>query len=885
VSSAAAEAALVSELGLRPGKSWDPRQVNESIRLLQRSGNYRSLRIETLSFSQGIDVVIRANPLRVVRSVEMPGMDSEIEESIRSEFDLAGGKSVDVLTFEAIKTRLIELYQQKGYANASVEIQFEDVEHSTQADVKIVVRAGSPIRVKSIQLTGVSGDENASLMRLVSWRRGDLFSKEKLSQTVTKINRYLRDNQLTHSVVEDPVLTFSEDKLSVAIRLPIKLGERFNHQFVGNTVIPDDELRGLLTQDILSQMDGYARVADQIKVRYQTLGYHFSEVSVNQSKEAITGRNMVTFQITENNRVRIDGIDFDIRGDIESAELKNLFYQVAPGVLARGIYWEAGLGPASAQLDARLKDMGYLNAVMGSPRSAFTDDGQGVQLFYLAEIGVRNSLTEVNVIGDLKTNRDDILRHSELRLGEPLGTGGLEISVQKLKKWYASEGYVDATVEVVNPIEFSYDQRQVSVKFRIKEGRQYRVGKISVQGNEKTQDHVILREFQLRSGDIFNVSKVRQSEEDIQALGLFSRAEILASSQLADPSLKDISIVVRETSPGVGEFGAGVVYLEPRLRLRGFGGVAYRNLRGLNHTLSGRGEIRLPFSQNQVIPFVEYLASVGYRAPYPFEIPLNFLANIGLDRFEVANLGDSTNILTQAKIEGRVEKKLGSKVTGIYRLYRYEFSKTEVLNDPSADIKDTIGSTGPGLIVDLRNDIFNPTRGSYHTLDLELAHPSLLSKAGTAFLMSTSRNSFYFPMMKPFSFTFFAGFGHAVSLYDDFTLPTVRRINDLALGGQGSIRGFSLRRFAPAANVHETAFYNFRGELAVEMFDPVSAVVFLDSGRIFPNLISSDASPRHDSVGLGIRYRTPVGPVVVDVAQGLGDDKEAVRFYFSIGKL
>jgi outer membrane translocation and assembly module TamA len=62
----------------------------------------------------------------------------------------------------------------------------------------------------------------------------------------------------------------------------------------------------------------------------------------------------------------------------------------------------------------------------------------------------------------------------------------------------------------------------------------------------------------------------------------------------------------------------------------------------------------------------------------------------------------------------------------------------------------------------------------------------------------------------------------------------------------------------------------------------LSFAVFGDTGQLFPDWRTE---PRHDGVGVGVRYKTPVGPVVVDFAQGLGPDRESVKFYFTVGTL
>ena len=114
-------------------------------------------------------------------------------------------------------------------------------------------------------------------------------------------------------------------------------------------------------------------------------------------------------------------------------------------------------------------------------------------------------------------------------------------------------------------------------------------------------------------------------------------------------------------------------------------------------------------------------------------------------------------------------------------------------------------------------------------------------------------------------------------------MPDARLASDLSLGGQPSLRGFTINQFKPNNTTRETAFYNFRLEVGAEIFEKFKGVLFLDSGQIFP--FPTQGQTRHDGLGVGFRYATPVGPIAVDLAHGIGPDGKTIQFYFSIGTL
>jgi outer membrane protein assembly factor BamA len=299
--------------------------------------------------------------------------------------------------------------------------------------------------------------------------------------------------------------------------------------------------------------------------------------------------------------------------------------------------------------------------------------------------------------------------------------------------------------------------------------------------------------------------------------------------------------------------------------------------------------MRLPISRLDSalqIPFLEYRLDLGFQYPYALDLPIAFAAQGGIESFEV-NPTEQT-ILKRARTETRIEKVFSPKLSLYYRLFRYERVTTQNLapTDPATDLgarTESIGSTGPGLVLDFRNDIFNPTRGSFHAFEVELAHPYLLSQDNIGFVLALNRNSFYFPLIQPFSLSCYVGFGAAASILAGQPLPQARLVNELSLGGLGSIRGISPRSRTPSrlspANMF---FYNARIEINSQLFGDLSVATFFDTGQIYPNFSPVD---RVDGIGIGIRWKTPVGPIVLDLAQGLGNAREAIKIYFTVGTL
>ena len=883
-------------LGVSVGKPLDPKRLDEGIRELYRTGRIQSLALETTPSGKGIKVVLRGAKLRKLRKVSFRQIDLEIHEELRRKFPLDEGESVDNRLLSQLNESLKSAYEARGHYLAVVEMSLFDVPDSNEVDLEVTIQPNPKTIVSRILLQGGTKAEMDTLRGILLLKRGDAFTQKALEKSAEAMIRYLKNNQYPVAKIESTNVQFSENKREVEVSFLVSPGERFLFQFKGNTVFSDVSLRELLTEDVIAQGENGRRIADLIEKKYKQVGYHFAKVEIKTSKSDRDTLTVIRFDILEGAKVIVDKLDFRQSDPELEKMLGRLFFVGAPGVLGRKIYWEEGLDEAIKNLKIALEARGFLSPGISPPKSVFSEDGKGVDLIFDADLGILTRIEQIVFQGVNQIEIDSLKGLLPFSVTDPLDREEVKLARNRILEWYRNRGFLDAKFtdgDEKNGIKISADQKNAVVTFSVSEGQQFYVGQIKTQGNRKTKDEVLLKEMRLKTGDVYQPNLIQRSEDDINLLGLFSRAEILTTPSPDSPNRKDLTIVVRESKPGFGELGLGGVYEEPRLRLRTFFGIAYRNLMGLNHTATARTEIALPITRdnpNQLIPFIEYATLLGYRAPYPFSLPFTFSTLIGLDSFEVSTVGPV--LQTRARIENRIERKLSDHLTGIYRLHRYERTRTDTRASSTtvASSKvDTIGSTGPGLILDLRDDIFNPTRGSLHALDLELAHPAILSQSDPqkiGFVMLTSRNSFFVPLVSPFSLSLFAGAGYAKSILPGSPLPTARLTYDLSLGGQNSIRGFSVRKFSPVDinnpnnNPTSSAFYNLRSELAIYLFSNLSAAIFWDTGQIYPNL---RPEPRQDGVGIGVRYKTPVGPIVIDVAQGLGPQKEAIKFYFTVG--
>jgi len=883
-------------LGIEVGKKLNPAQIDKQLRVLFEKGKYGDVQILADGVSpRYLRVFIEGTRLRKVGKVDFSQVDPSIADEIDLEKEIVEGERLTLTKVSSVKEKIKSEMVKRGFIDSEVDVSVQDNAAGNESNISILVKPGKQIKVKKIIIKGADPELAQILHEASEIHEGDVLDSKQADRSAESFVSYLRKNQYPSAKVSWRSDSVNSEDLSANLVFDINLGQRFQVTIKGNETFDDETLKGLITQEVLNQTDASVRLKRIISEKYRSVGFHFVQVEVAVAEPQRDGLIAVRISVDEGKKILIDSVEFDGLWNKEAGNPSEIFFENSVGVIRRKVFWEDGLEESTQNFVKSLREKGFLSATVTGPRIVFSEDKKGVRLFYDLQMGNQYIVKRIVFVGNAQLQGEELIKLLPFQVGEAVNRDQLNVGVNAIGNRYQNSGFLDVVVtldEASGEGGMGYRKEGMEVTYRIQEGKQYRVGTVSLEGQSRTQEKVILREVLVKTGEPYNPQLVRQSEENLALTGLFSRAELISSSSAEKPLEKNITIVVSEIKPGFGEVGLGALYEDPLFRLRTFLGVGYRNLFGLNQTASIRSEVSLPISRSNVlIPFVEYSAIVNYRAPYLVDLPLTFAIQAGFDSFQIASSADGrqSDLQTRAKIEERIEKRITGRLFAQYRLHHLERTRTEVIqrNDSGStntltDTIDVIGSTGPGLIMDLRNDIYNPTSGSFHSLDLEFAHPYLLSNDQLSFLMALQKNSFYVPLSKSLGAAFYAGFGWASALQDK-ALPEARLANELALGGQGSIRGYAPRLFRAPAGTRELAFYNLRAELTTPLFGEVSGAIFFDTGQLFPGL---KAESRNDGIGIGVRYKTPVGPVVLNLAHGLSPAAESiVRFTFTVGTI
>jgi outer membrane protein insertion porin family len=202
--------------------------------------------------------------------------------------------------------------------------------------------------------------------------------------------------------------------------------------------------------------------------------------------------------------------------------------------------------------------------------------------------GKKYHYRNISFVGNTKFTSAELGLLLGIRKGDIYNQDQLDASLQfnpngiDLMSLFVDDGYLTCTIE---PIEVSAENDSIDLQIRIREGKQMNVSRVTVAGNTRTNDHVIIRELYSRPGQLFSRSDILRSRTSLTQLKYFDQEKIDIQTPNIDPAngTVDVAYKVEETSSDQLELSGGWGYG----RLIGTLGVSFNNFSARNMFTKG----------------------------------------------------------------------------------------------------------------------------------------------------------------------------------------------------------------------------------------------------------------------------------------------------------
>jgi outer membrane protein insertion porin family len=501
-------------------------------------------------------------------------------------------------------------------------------------------------------------------------------------------------------------------------------------------------------------------------------------------------------------------------------------------------------------------DMGYPDFHLVSAVAELSPDHKDFYLTFTVEEGEKYTYGKVDIVSHLKqVNAEDLKVFMDIQSGDQFSRKQIERNVITLNNHVGTYGYAFADIQP--RIEKNREKKTVDLIFEVREGPRVYIERIDVVGNDRTRDEVIRRELNMLEGDAYNSTKVKGAEKNLKDLGYFKKSEILTEPGSAPDKAR---LVVKLEEQPTGEMGVAAGFST----LDGILG----NVKFTERNLMGTGRI-VHASVTIARRMQEF--DVGITDPYF----LGYSLEAGLDLFRVRSTRLSNFISASNGVSPHIAYALTEHLSQTLTYTLKDDHISHVANGSSLFISQQAGkfvtsAFGQSLVYDRRDSRIDPTSG--YALSLSNTYAGLGGKVN--YLKNSIGASWFYSPVEDVVLNVRGSIGDIEKAGKN---PI--RIVDSILLGADTFRGFEYAGIGPRDSktgdpLGGTRFWTGTIETLFPIGLPsefgVKGALFTDFGTTWkpgvtgPNI--NDKRTLRASVGLGISWTSPFGPLKIDYA-------------------
>jgi outer membrane protein insertion porin family len=894
---------------LEVGKPFDIDAERESLRQLYRTGRYSDIRVEVTPELDGlrVDFVVRRNYYNNVVSIE--GLKEPPNEAAAlASMRMGLGEPFRESALKEGLGHLVDTLRDEGLYQAKVDYTLVPHEDTRSMDINVHVDSGARARVGSIDLLNHTGLPDKTLLNKSKLSPGKEVTSARLDRAANRVKKFLvSEGHLGANAYLRPG-SYDPKTNKVSLAFDVTSGPRVRVE-VSGAKFSQAKLRklipiyaeGTVDEDLLQE--GRRNLRDSL----ERDGYFDADVQVSSTMNTEKGERVITYEVSRGGRHKLVGVTFKGNRYFSSDLLESRLQLQTASFASRGRFSQSLVRSDAVSIRDLYLANGF-NEAKATPEVADNYGKKVGDIFVTFQIdeGPQTRVSELSLEGNHALNNDVLLGVIGSTPGQPYSAVTVSSDRNNILALYFNDGFPEARFD--SQVKQTSESNRVQLTYRVTEGRQIEVSQVLLTGYEHTRRGVISRQVQIKPDGPLREGDVVESQRRLYNLGVFNRVQI--APQNPDGSDPDKTVVVQVNEGKRYTVGYGFGF--EALRLPG----STTNPAGTTLSASPRGLFEISKSnfagRAQTISFKARASTFQYRGVLSFLAP-NLFTNPKWT-LQLTGFADKTldvNTFTSSRYEGSFQlEQTVSPGTSLY--YRYFFrhvivqaGSLHVTPDqiPLFSQPTKISGFGLSWVRDRRNNPADASRGIFNSADFTIAPQSIGST--TNFVRIFLQNSTFHPFGRAFVFARSTRFGveqtFSGSAQNQIPLP-----ERFFAGGATSLRGFSLNQAGPRDRttgfpVGGLALLVFNQELRFPMKLPyvgnrIGGTAFYDFGNVYtdvsqitfrtsPSSLTDDLNYLSHTIGFGLRYATPIGPVRVDFGYQLNPAQFQFSFINSATKL
>ena len=917
---------------LEAGKPFSTQSMGRSVEALRQTHTFSEVQVSLEPEQAGLRVLFILQPAFYVGILEFPGTRHRFPYTALMQATNIPDQSP---YFQALlgsgRQGLLDYLQKEGYFEADVqpEVQLDDMHLIANLVFRCTLKRRA--RVREIDFTGLSPQESSSMraslrgiwarLKRVQLKPGQSYSEAHIAKSIDFIRQRLRNEDLLAPSVRLASKNYDAAANRVDLTFDVTPGPRVSVRVVGAHVskktlrrlIPVYE-EGAVDQDLIDEGQR------NLRAYLQTKGYFDATADSHVDRQG--GTVDIVYEVSRGTKHREAGVYFSGNHHFSDSQLKPHVFVKKGFLFLHGSYSEQLLTKSVDSLKQLYKDQGFADVSIQTKVENFDPE---VDVTFEIDEGVQDKVATTQVVGNRTQSLASLTRRHPLHLkpGTLFSPKLLESDRSDLLAAYLNRGYQNANVQT-SATPTPDDKHKIDVTYTIEEGPEANITGVVLLGDKHTNPKFITEVTgrQIQDGQPLSEGHFLQSESDLYDLGVFDWASVEPRRPIVNQTGEDVLIKIHESPLNTMDIGGGIEIIPrdgnipvnavavpgiPPITLGNKFTVSQKSYVGprftfdfARHDIRGRAETA---TVGTILSRLDQRGFFTYADPHLHGSSWSSLLSLSVERTTENPI--YTAALGQASFQ--IEKSLDRKKT-THVIARYSFNRT--------DLSDILI---PGLVLpqdqhvrlstfdgeyvrDTRDKPLDAHRGIYQTFDFGVTAKAIGANADfvrflgqTAFYKQLTpwlvwANDFRLGLANPFS-------GSFVPLSERFFT-----------GGADSLRGFPIDGAGPqrplpvCTNPADQStctlisvpvggdmlfIVNSEARFPLPFKRGLGAAIFYDGGNVYANInLRQFADDFTHSVGAGLRYDTPVGPIRFDVGYRITTvpGVKATQYFVTLGQ-
>jgi outer membrane protein insertion porin family len=904
----------------KSGEAYSNAKVKNTISAIQATGRFTKVQLEVKPEPEGLHLTFTLEPALYFGILRFPGATKSFRYTrLLQVADIPNQAPYKQDVVAKAGGALQQFFISVGYFQAQVRTEPEFDEGHMLANVSFHVKLGKRAKIGTVTVRGPDPNEAARLVRATRSLRasatgaalkpGKPYTPRRVNSALTVIKRTLVDEHRLANHVRFGEARYNPDTNRADIFIDAQPGPIVNVQVQGAKLSWFPLFRGRQMKKLIPIFSEGTVDPDLVEEGrrnlvdfFQNKGYFDTKVSTDFQNQG--SKINLTYNVNKGRRHKVSEVGFRGNRHIDEDDLEQqILIKPHRLILSRGKFSDKLLRRSVEGITAYYKDHGYEDVKV---EPDVVDREPNISVTFQITEGPQTLVENLTLQGNARISQGELAPKGGFRLrpGQPFSPKGLAQDRSNILAAYLDRGFLNAEFDSkVN--KQTGDPHRVDVTYAITEKQQVHVDQVLVLGSGHTRRSLIDKTVKVYPEMPLSQGKLLLGESQLQELGVFDWTSVEPRRAITDQDNEDVLVKVHEAGRNEITYGFGLqvakrggnvpsgtialpglppvtsgapnftaaekTFVSPR------GSITFTryNLRGLGET----GSISALFSR------LDQRAVATYTDPHFRGSGWSSLFSTSVER----TTENPTFAARLAEGSWQLEKPLNKDKTRRIQ-FRYRFRRTVLSNllIPGLvlpeDQKLRLSTLSTTWIRDTRDKPLDASRGFYQTFDFGITPRFLGSNAN--FVRFLGQSSYYKPLGK----TVWAN-RITLGLEKSFSGSHVPTSERFFSGGETTLRGFPINGAGPQRTVlacanqavpstcvnlqvpvggNQLFMLNSEYRFPLGIKEGLGGAVFYDGGNVYGAIgVSHFVRDYTNTVGVGLRYSTPVGPIRFDIGRNL----------------